>query len=193
MNTIKLVDTFWQSMELPRPAQPTIPDTKGYLMVTHLVSEEHGEFCKALLDQTKAEEILKEYCDLRYVVLGAFIRYGMFWKAEEYEWLEDIDEAFDSPLAGHECLQLGLQLLTEGTDVFDLTTCEKGLNQMLFGVNLLGHNLIWGTDVLDAAFAEVHAANMTKLNSDGTPCKDETGRIMKSPNSRPANMSNFTS
>lgn len=181
------------AMNLPRPGLATIPNTKGYLMQMHLITEEYGEFCKALLNED-APEILKEFCDLRYVVLGAFIRYGMFWKADDYVWqeIEEVDEIYKSELAGHECLQLGLQLLTEGTDILDLATCAKGLDQMLFGVNLIGlHSLPWDTATLDAAFTEVHEANMTKLNADGTPCKDISGRIIKSPNTRKADMSKF--
>lgn len=33
----------------------------------------------------------------------------------------------------------------------------------------------------DAAFAEVHRSNMTKLGSDGRPLRDASGRIVKGP------------
>lgn len=193
MNTVKQVDQFWQSMGLPRPAADTIPNTSGYLMITHLVSEEHAEFCKAILDKDAAQQ-LKEFCDLRYVVIGACVRYGMLHIAEEHIWRDtfaDVDEVFHGPLSGHECLQLGLQLLTEGTDVMDIGTCAKGLDQMLFGVNLLGISMLRGKEILDDAFDEVHKANMSKLNSDGTPCKDDSGRVIKGPNYKAPDMEQF--
>lgn len=43
----------------------------------------------------------------------------------------------------------------------------------------------------DAAFAEVHKANMSKLGSDGKPIYREDGKVMKGPNYSPPNIARF--
>lgn len=40
----------------------------------------------------------------------------------------------------------------------------------------------------EAAFAEVHRANMSKLDADGRPARRADGKILKGPNFRPADM-----
>lgn len=46
---------------------------------------------------------------------------------------------------------------------------------------------VYGID-LDAAVAEVHRANMSKLGADGRPIQREDGKILKGPNFRPPDM-----
>ena len=41
---------------------------------------------------------------------------------------------------------------------------------------------------LDAAFAEVHRANMSKLDADGNPVFRADGKVLKGPNYRPPNI-----
>ena len=47
-------------------------------------------------------------------------------------------------------------------------------------------------DVKDAAFAEVHSSNMSKLGADGKPIRREgDGKVLKGPNYFQPNMSQF--
>lgn len=46
-------------------------------------------------------------------------------------------------------------------------------------------------DLKDAAFAEVHRSNLTKLGIDGKPQRREDGKIIKGPNYQPPNLSQF--
>lgn len=50
-----------------------------------------------------------------------------------------------------------------------------------------GTALVYGID-LDAAFAEVHRANMSKLGEDGRPIRREDGKVLKGPGFRPPDM-----
>ena len=52
---------------------------------------------------------------------------------------------------------------------------------------LYGCALDAGLDV-DAALAEVHRSNMSKLGADGLPIKDEFGKVMKGPNFSPPDL-----
>lgn len=45
--------------------------------------------------------------------------------------------------------------------------------------------------VFEAAFAEVHRANMSKLDNDGRPVVDGSGKIVKGPNYQPPNLEPF--
>lgn len=46
---------------------------------------------------------------------------------------------------------------------------------------------VYGID-LDAAFSEVHRANMSKVGSDGKPIRREDGKILKGPAFSPPSM-----
>lgn len=50
-----------------------------------------------------------------------------------------------------------------------------------------GTAYVYGID-LDAALAEVHRANMSKLGEDGQPIRREDGKVLKGPNFRPPDM-----
>ena len=44
---------------------------------------------------------------------------------------------------------------------------------------------------IDAAFAEVHRSNMSKLGPDGKPIKDAGGKVLKGPNYSPADLTHL--
>lgn len=55
------------------------------------------------------------------------------------------------------------------------------------------HYVTYGTEAAfginaDAAMAEVHRSNMSKLDDDGKPIKNEHGKVLKGPNYKPADM-----
>lgn len=45
--------------------------------------------------------------------------------------------------------------------------------------------------VKDAAFAEVHRSNMSKLGADGKPIRRADGKVLKGPNYTPPNLEQF--
>lgn len=50
-----------------------------------------------------------------------------------------------------------------------------------------GAAVAFGLDI-DAAYAEVHRSNMSKLGADGRPIYDEGGKVLKGPDYSPADM-----
>lgn len=68
----------------------------------------------------------------------------------------------------------------------DFEAIAKELADLLYVVYGTGHN--FGID-LDAAFAEVHRSNMTKLDENGQPIFREDGKVLKGPNYEEADMS----
>ena len=60
----------------------------------------------------------------------------------------------------------------------DMVEIADALTDILYVVYGAGHT--FGID-LDECFAEVHLSNMSKLGEDGTPLKNEAGKVMKGP------------
>ena len=60
----------------------------------------------------------------------------------------------------------------------DMVEIADALTDILYVVYGAGHT--FGID-LDECFTEVHASNMSKLGEDGTPIKNESGKVMKGP------------
>ena len=44
---------------------------------------------------------------------------------------------------------------------------------------------------IDAAFTEVHRSNMSKLDANGQPIKDDGGKVLKGPNYSPADLTHL--
>lgn len=61
----------------------------------------------------------------------------------------------------------------------DMIGIADALADILYVV--YGAGLTYGLN-LDVIFREVHRSNMTKLDSDGNPIKNEAGKIVKGPN-----------
>ena len=70
-----------------------------------------------------------------------------------------------------------LDELQEAVYFGDIAGAMKELCDLLYVV--YGFGAVMGMDV-DAAFALVHASNMSKLTADGTPLRRSDGKIMKS-------------
>jgi predicted HAD superfamily Cof-like phosphohydrolase len=126
---------FHEAFGLDAPAYPEFPNPDLVRLRMRLVREEYLEVMaelgdlasNAMTDSPEAvienlRRALKELCDLRYVVEGAAVSFGL-----------DID----------------------------------------------------------AAYAEVHRSNMSKLGANGKPLYREDGKVLKGPNYREADMSKF--
>lgn len=59
--------------------------------------------------------------------------------------------------------------------------------QYVLSGTVIAFDRTYGTD-FDVAFNRVHDSNMSKLDDDGKPIKNEMGKVIKGPNYKPANM-----
>lgn len=69
----------------------------------------------------------------------------------------------------------------------DIVGVADALTDLLYVIYGAGHS--FGID-LDKCYQEVHDSNMSKLGEDGKPMKRADGKVMKSPNYRPPNLTN---
>ena len=70
----------------------------------------------------------------------------------------------------------------------DLLEVADALTDILYVTYGAGH--AFGID-LDKCFEEVQDSNMSKLNTDGKPIYNESGKVMKGPNYFKPNLSKF--
>ena len=115
-------------------------------------------------------------------------------KRMSVELLEDakLRTRLHGPQAGvcslrlHLCLE-ELSELAEAMSKKDIVGCLDALCDMRYvadGTTLaLGLEGAWG-----AAFREVHRSNMSKLDAEGRPVKNEAGRVIKGPEYSPPDL-----
>ena len=83
-----------------------------------------------------------------------------------------------------------LQELTEAMDNKDLLEVADALTDILYVTYGAGH--AFGID-LDKCFDEVQNSNMSKLDKNGKPIYNDSGKVMKGPNYFKPNLSKFVS
>jgi predicted HAD superfamily Cof-like phosphohydrolase len=76
--------------------------------------------------------------------------------------------------------------LIEALETGDRQQIARELADVLYIAYGTAH--LYGID-LDAALAEVHRANMSKLGADGRPVRRDDGKVLKGPKFRPPDMS----
>ena len=81
-----------------------------------------------------------------------------------------------------------LEELTEAMKNKDLLEVADALTDILYVTYGAGHS--FGID-LDKCFEEVQNSNMSKLDQNGKPIYNETGKVMKGPNYFKPNLSKF--
>ena len=81
-----------------------------------------------------------------------------------------------------------LEELKEAMENKDLLEVADALTDILYVTYGAGH--AFGID-LDKCFEEVQDSNMSKLNTDGKPIYNESGKVMKGPNYFKPNLSKF--
>lgn len=84
-------------------------------------------------------------------------------------------------------------MLEELLEFYDAQTDVERLDALLdLQYFLDGTMIAYGFDKSkDAAFAEVHASNMSKLGSNGKPIYRPDGKVLKGPNYRPPDLKKF--
>lgn len=70
----------------------------------------------------------------------------------------------------------------------DPTNMLKELADLQYVIN--GYCATYGWD-LDEAYRRVHVSNMSKLDDDGHPIKNEAGKVIKGPNYKPCDLSDL--
>ena len=100
-----------------------------------------------------------------------------------------------SSFPNEKIVQLRYDLIKEELDEFSLAIKEKdiievadALTDLLYVVYGAGH--AFGID-LDKCFAEVQRSNLSKLDIDGKPIYNESGKVMKGPNYSKPNLKQF--
>ncbi len=83
-----------------------------------------------------------------------------------------------------------LEELTEAIDNKDLLEVADALTDILYVTYGAGH--AFGID-LDKCFDEVQNSNMSKLDKNGKPIYNESGKVMKGPNYFRPDLSKFVS
>ena len=83
-----------------------------------------------------------------------------------------------------------LEELTEAMDSKDLLEVADALTDILYVTYGAGH--AFGID-LDKCFDEVQNSNMSKLDLNGKPIYNESGKVMKGPNYFKPDLSKFVS
>lgn len=100
---------------------------------------------------------------------------------------------FNNPFYGDYLLRQKLideeyEELCEAMNTNDVKEIAKEMADLLYVV--YGTAVTMGID-LDAVFAEVHKSNMSKLDDDGKPMYNSYGKVVKSDNYRPPNLSDL--
>jgi len=75
-DTLKCVQEFHESFDLPVKVQPDISDAKTNLLRINLLAEELDEL-KQALEQGNVVEVLDALTDLQYVLDGAYLSFGL--------------------------------------------------------------------------------------------------------------------
>lgn len=105
--------------------------------------------------------------------------------------LDEFHTTFDYVRAAEPSLRVTLH--TEEHKELVTALESEGLDQIareLADVVYVAYGSAWSLGIdLDAAIAEVHASNMSKLDDEGKPIYREDGKVMKGPNFRKPDMS----
>lgn len=173
-----------------------------------LIVEEQGEVQKAFALKD-VPNLIKELCDLIYVLVGIPIVYG-FNKKEFL--LNKFNIFFDSSYHNFNCKNDILDLYSlNNSDFFKsantLNYIVNSINTYLLGEALNNKDRILYSIIeclnnigfisfaynipIYAPFNEVQASNMSKLGEDGKPIYNEIGKVMKGPNYFEADINKF--
>ena len=124
-----------------------------------------------------------------------------FFEGTNFELAGDFMNAFgqevlsEPTLPSPELAKLRLELIREdveelnvGIEGMDIVEIADALTDILYVVYGAGH--AFGID-LDACYREVHSSNMSKLGEDGKPIYREDGKVLKGPNFRSPDLTQF--
>lgn len=194
----------------------------------NLITEEWGELSdelnkiidqllkhKGAIERRTAEQVIKESCDLIYVIAGTAATFGLRYRPENtFAWYVGDDHTFSTRKAVEhvstirqffddvEIRYIEFDMWVESIVKVLLTDdeCNEGLSRTEYeGLTrcleditklVIDFSENFGFPLLDA-FNAVHASNMSKLGDDGKPIYREDGKVMKGPNYHKPDMSVF--
>lgn len=167
------------------------------------------------VERGTAEQIIKESCDLIYVVAGTAATFGLRYRPE---CVYAGSAVGDKPLCtiksiefikgiNYFCNNIEMRFVELGMWIDDVITVQltndeyneglsrteyEGITRCLEDITKLVIDFAdyFGIPLLDA-FNAVHASNMSKLGDDGKPIYREDGKVMKGPNYHKPDMSVF--
>lgn len=199
-----MVKEFTEAFNLNWKDEAFRPADSVAALRVQLLLEETGELAHGLASRNNVE-LVDALSDIDYVTYGAMGAFGTF----NQDCLGFFRPANSTPrFALNEApmwvrLEFTARLLDALTkftlcaaDVCnpDETTSQNGLHDMPFILQLVGSATsdLWAVLGLEkyreAAFREVHRANMSKLGADGKPILNEAGRVVKGPGYTPPNL-----
>lgn len=188
--TVELVAEFARVFGQDFAETPTAVSEGVQLLRMQLIGEEIAELIHAVAKKDRVE-ILDALTDIQYVLDGTYVSYGLQGSYPvEFDTYQEEDTV--GVLAS---LSLGL-----GYAARHMNLCSydaKFLPNLAGALNELNRSLqeayvhFGFADVKMAAFEEVHSSNMSKLDDEGKPLKDESGRILKSANYRAPDLAQF--
>ena len=197
MNTLQMVMEFHVAFGCDISDVPCVPSERSSLVRMQLLTEETAESIHELLSGDVAK-LAHELSDLQYVIDGAYITYGL-WSLGKPPPPEPRDDGvpcmphercsliFIREFTKHLGLLSGLaladvnqeppeQVYRETKRVLD--TLQRELWHLYRYANLLRARI--------PVFREIHRANMSKLGPDGRPIINDSGRVVKGPDFKPA-------
>lgn len=205
LKMVTLTKEFSLAMEQPVNVGLDMPTDLLELRLK-LIKEETKEFINAILFEPK-ENILKEGCDLLYVLAGGIATVGVTNLDFNFDYKNTFENLFNPnlPYTHIEDLTAYCKLIeTQGDLAAQVVKLHNDRNTrkwyfnyhvpyfMYLVFDLLTNYFFFGYfGLMDSAFEEVHASNMTKLGDDGKPIYREDGKVIKGPNYRKPDMSKF--
>jgi predicted HAD superfamily Cof-like phosphohydrolase len=151
MNAIEQVTEFHKRFNHPILKTPTIPHLDRCKLRVDLIQEEYDELITAIkaLDMV---EIADALCDLRYVIIGSMLEFGIDMKQSAIGYRNNGNLA---------TLQRVLHELVAGILSKNILYVEHSLNRINAGVNAVVED--FGLEgKFDELFTEVHRSNMSK-------------------------------
>lgn len=176
---------FHRAFGHPVATAPSLPDQATRDLRVKLLNEELSEFCSAHREKNRVE-MADGLADMAVIICGTLITYG----------IAPPDGQFDSPYAD------GLEpdapndqtavWLVDGFNYYVMAEHNNNLDAIRHSLMTLLMDVCGAAFVLriplNAVFAEVHRANMSKLMPDGSVLYREDRKILKGPNYTPPNI-----
>lgn len=188
MKHLEMVWEFHRTFGLPCRDEPTTPPLEECVLRAGLMSEEGLQELARAFGARDAVAVLDALVDLEYIALGAFAIHGMAPRA-------DIETMLEEDCSTPQVPSLGVQInaiaqIAYHVGDYSAACAEHDTDNTRFALTGL-LNVLFATyrvagmwAIRPAAFAEVHASNMSKLDVDGRPIRDERGKVVKGPNYR---------
>lgn len=192
LTTIDLVAEFHRIFRVFELEEPGIPPAQSCYIRMQLIDGEKSELAQALAAQDQVG-VLDALCDLQYVIDGTLLVFGIRsiqpFLIPEYNCIDGWKNFEDSIVPVCE--------LSRNFAKFIFNLAQKNVSSIGFYLQQMENNMFFAwrqlgfQDVKWAAFTEVHASNMSKLDASGQPIVSPSGKVLKGPNFFAPNLAQF--